>query len=219
MLTVPIDIWNNTIIDGHNRYQICQEHNIDFQVKELSFDSDDDAKVWIIDNQLDRRNLAPFSYIELRLKKTEILDLKKKAEENQKEHGGTAPGKSLIQNSEKVFEPINITKELSKETGYSTDTVSKAIRIVKKAPEEVKEKLRTGELSINRVYQDIKKEEKKENRINDLKEKAKQGSLIEISNGIDLRFGDFENVLSSIPDNTIALITSIIIFIYSYPDE
>ena len=47
-------VWNNTIIDGHNRYAICQEHGIPFEVSKIHFASKEDATLWIVENQLGR---------------------------------------------------------------------------------------------------------------------------------------------------------------------
>ena len=54
----PIVIWNGYIIDGHNRYEICKKNHIGYKVKEMSFESRDEAVVWICTNQLGRRNIA-----------------------------------------------------------------------------------------------------------------------------------------------------------------
>ena len=54
----PIVVWNGIIIDGHNRYRICQEHEIPFPVEEKSFDCREEAIAWICANQLGRRNLS-----------------------------------------------------------------------------------------------------------------------------------------------------------------
>ena len=55
----PIITWNGFIVDGHNRYEICTKHNVEFNVVEMDFDSDEDAIAWICANQLGRRNLTP----------------------------------------------------------------------------------------------------------------------------------------------------------------
>ena len=34
-----IKLWNDTIIDGHNRFSICMRHGVIFQTEELDFDS------------------------------------------------------------------------------------------------------------------------------------------------------------------------------------
>ena len=54
----PIIVWDKTIIDGHNRYEICTKHNIPFTTSEKSFDNKHDVINWIIDNQLSRRNIT-----------------------------------------------------------------------------------------------------------------------------------------------------------------
>ncbi|RZK65662.1 MAG: hypothetical protein EOO85_27990 [Pedobacter sp.] len=47
------------LIDGHNRFAICQKHHIDFKVHLMNFPSLEQVKFFMIDNQLGRRNLAP----------------------------------------------------------------------------------------------------------------------------------------------------------------
>lgn len=54
----PITVWNGTIVDGHNRYEICMRHQIPFAVEEISFDCKEEAIAWICANQLGRRNLT-----------------------------------------------------------------------------------------------------------------------------------------------------------------
>jgi len=50
--------FNGTVIDGYNRYEICQKHNIPFTTSEKSFDNEHEVINWIIDNQLSRRNIT-----------------------------------------------------------------------------------------------------------------------------------------------------------------
>lgn len=51
-------LWNGTLIDGHNRHDICTKNNIAFTTIEIELGSRDDAINWIIDNQLGRRNIT-----------------------------------------------------------------------------------------------------------------------------------------------------------------
>jgi len=53
-----ISLVEYTIIDGHNRYEICQKHNIEFKTEIHEFDNIGDVNKWIDDNQLGRRNLT-----------------------------------------------------------------------------------------------------------------------------------------------------------------
>ena len=50
--------WNDVIVDGHNRYEICRKWNIPYRTIRISFPSREAAVSWICMNQLSRRNLS-----------------------------------------------------------------------------------------------------------------------------------------------------------------
>ena len=59
-LLSPLIVWNNTLVDGHNRYIILQKHpEICFSTMPLRFANREEALAWICKNQLGRRNLSP----------------------------------------------------------------------------------------------------------------------------------------------------------------
>ena len=59
-LISPLIVWNNTLVDGHNRYAILQKHpEIYFSTMPLRFENREEAIAWICRNQLGRRNLSP----------------------------------------------------------------------------------------------------------------------------------------------------------------
>ena len=151
----PLAIWaeENIVLDGHNRYHICQEHGIAFDVREISLPDRDAAKRWIILNQFGRRNLTPYQRAELALKLEPLIA----AQAREKQRDGGA--QKVPQNS---AEAVETRVELARVAGVSHDTISKAKVIAAKAPEAVKQKLRSGELSINAAYRDIRKAEQQE---------------------------------------------------------
>ena len=53
-----IIVWNDTIVDGHNCYEICNKLDIPYEVKEQSFSGRDEVIAWICANQLGRRNIS-----------------------------------------------------------------------------------------------------------------------------------------------------------------
>jgi phage N-6-adenine-methyltransferase len=57
----PLVVWASkgtlTLLDGHNRYEICTRLGLPFDIHELRFKSRDEAEDWIDRNQLGRRNL------------------------------------------------------------------------------------------------------------------------------------------------------------------
>lgn len=57
----PLVVWaeRGILLDGHNRFRICNAHSIPFEVVRYSFDSRQDAHDFVIRNQLARRNVTP----------------------------------------------------------------------------------------------------------------------------------------------------------------
>ena len=54
----PLCVWNTTILDGHNRYEICSRLQIPFQISYIFLRSREEAVAWICANQLGRRNIT-----------------------------------------------------------------------------------------------------------------------------------------------------------------
>lgn len=57
----PIIIWKDhgDIVDGHNRYDICIANDLKFKTTEMAFEDAEAVKMWMMENQLGRRNLNP----------------------------------------------------------------------------------------------------------------------------------------------------------------
>lgn len=170
----PIILWNDTIIDGHNRYEICKRNNIEFKTTNKEFSNREEAKKWIIKNQFGRRNLSIYDKSVLALKLENLF--KEKAKENLKTStGGSNP--QPFHKSEKV-EPINTTKEIAKIAGTSHDTIARVKKIEEKAPEDVKEKVKNGEMSINQAYGYVKTYEYLEEEIKDKEVEEKDNEYL-----------------------------------------
>jgi len=50
--------WNDYIIDGHNRYEICIKHGLEPPVFPMVFESREEVIIWICSVQLSRRNVT-----------------------------------------------------------------------------------------------------------------------------------------------------------------
>lgn len=152
----PICLWNGLIVDGHNRWRIIQNHpDIGYETREMVFLSRNDAMAWIIRNQLGRRNLPNYERARLALRLKETIAAEAKANQ------GTRT--DLCQKSDRSS--IDTKKELAKVAGVSHDTIHKVDVIEQKAPEEVKDQLRRGEVSINKAYNEIRDAEKVQPRV------------------------------------------------------
>lgn len=177
-------VWSGIILDGHHRYEICQKHGISFRAVEKEFDSREEAKIWVITNQFARRNLTAFQRAELALRLKPLIAEKAKKHEQ-------AGGGSGISGRQKSDKPINTKKELANICGLSHDTIHKAEKIVERATETIKQKVRNGEISINKAYSEIKKTRHR----NDI-QRQKQ----EIEQGIaELPEGKFEIIMMDVP--------------------
>jgi hypothetical protein len=60
----PLIAWQKkddqlVLVDGHNRYKICKRNNIPFKVKKIDFKDIEEVKIWMVENQMGRRNLTP----------------------------------------------------------------------------------------------------------------------------------------------------------------
>ena len=143
--------WNNHLIDGFNRHSICKKHNIEFKTIVKQFRTFSEVKQWIITNQLGRRNINLYQRSILALEMKKIFA--EKAKEKQIEAGGALPQKS-------AKAPIDTREKLAKKAGVSHDTIAKVDVIKCHASEQQKEGLEKGDLAIDKVYQEIKKDEK-----------------------------------------------------------
>ena len=168
--------WNGYIIDGHNRYHIAQKWDLDFETESKHFEDENAVREWMILNQFGRRNLSNYQRSVLALELEQVFS--NKAKERQK---GGQGGILLSQKSDEANE-VSTKKELAKVANVSHDTIIRVKKIEEKATPEVKEKLATGELSINQVYTDIKKQEKKDERdlkIQEVKKKIEEENLVQ----------------------------------------
>jgi hypothetical protein len=194
------DDWPKVIIDGHNRYEICTRLGIEFCTVNIEFDSRDDAKIWIIKNQFGRRNLQPFTRTNLALQLEPLIAAKAKGNQIRK------PESVLQKSAEQV--PIDTRQEVAKAANVSHDTVAK-VKIINKAVEagkvapEVVEKLRTGEVSINRVVKDVKEAATAERRTEQRKEAVAKAEPQFFDN---VHVGDFRDHFDKVADGSLSLI-------------
>jgi hypothetical protein len=121
----------------------------------MDFPDEDAACIWIIRNQFGRRNLAPFTRVELALKLEPLIAAK--AKEKKKESGGAVPHKC-------AKPPIETREELAKTAGVSKRLIDEGKLIDKHADEETKQKLRTNQTTIHRVAKEIKETQAKASR-------------------------------------------------------
>ena len=160
----PIIIWQgkDIIIDGHNRYQICKKHNIPFEAKEIEFSNKDEVTLWMVKQQMGRRNLTPLQRIELAEKYRPIY--RKKAKENQGTRNDLKNNitANLPQSSSNSDKKRNSTvdKQLSDIAGTSERTYRMGAKILNSGDETLIGEVKSGEKTINRAYNELKEKSK-----------------------------------------------------------
>ena len=141
------------IVDGHNRFRICEKHGLPFSMLVFSFEDLLEAKQWALDTQKGRRNLDKWELGKIALKlKPEI---EAKAQANMSAGGGdqkSASAKSGLAILPNPISPVDTRKELANAVGLGERTMGKVMQIDEHAPSAVREALDRGELSINQGY-------------------------------------------------------------------
>ena len=104
----PLVVWNDILIDGHNRHKIAKKHGLHFEVESMDFANEEEAKIWIIDHQLGRRNLPHYVKMELAQMKEPII--RAAAKERQAEFYGNQYTGKLADRGKDADKPVNTEK-------------------------------------------------------------------------------------------------------------
>ncbi len=141
------------IIDGHNRFRICEKHGLPFRMLVFSFADLLEAKQWALDTQKGRRNLEKWELGKIALKLKPEIEARAKANMsagggNQKSEGA----KSGLATLPNPISAVDTRKELADAVGLGERTMGKVMQIDEHAPAAVKEALDSGDLSINQDY-------------------------------------------------------------------
>lgn len=165
----PLVVWrqpdgHDMLIDGHNRWSISVHHaGIPFQVVHKDFVDMDEAKLWIINNQLGQRNLELVDKILLEDRKRGILaaQAEKKKLSSLKQNTTTEDKKSCPRTAQSREEKRQNSTDykIAKAAGTSEDTVRKVRAIKDSGDTELIENIRKGEISINQAHRQVKEKE------------------------------------------------------------
>lgn len=143
-------LWGDVLVDGHNRYAICQKHGIPFKVVQNErFRSMEDVMLWMIDNHLGRRSVSDFQRGVLALRKKDILAkrLEEEAARIKAEDAAIAPPES---DAEAAAPKVRTSREdIARAARLSSNTISQIEKIQATATPELVEAVRTGTISIN----------------------------------------------------------------------
>lgn len=160
--------WKGYIIDGHNRYEICNKHSIAFEVLEKdNFETEADVKLWMINNQFNRRNLPiatrmklAYRFKEIEAEKAKIRELAGVKRDNTENNPYPPVGKGEQQTSN--VQSRGTLGEIAKMANVSHTTAEQYDAIQRKGTDEQKAQVDSGDSSIKKVYTQIQRAERLE---------------------------------------------------------
>lgn len=146
-------VWkgHQVLVDGHHRYEICRRHGIPFDVIEMDFDCREAIFVWMILNQLARRNAPDAVRIELALKlePAEAALAKQRQLANLK-HQSVVVAISPQRSNDDA--PTRTRDKLAGAAGVGSKKFDQGKHILNTAPETLKQQWRNEEVSTNAAY-------------------------------------------------------------------
>ncbi len=140
-------LWGDILVDGHNRYGICQKHGLPFNtLQNHTFQSMDDVHLWMIDNHLGRRSVSDFQRGVLALRKKEIVSArlaKAQAQRSSAEIAGADPS------AQAPAEPPWTREAVARAARVSSATLGQIEKIQQTAAPELVDAVKSGVISIN----------------------------------------------------------------------
>ena len=142
-------LWGDLLVDGHNRYRLCQKHGLPFNtVQNPRFQSMEDVHLWMIDQHLGRRSVSDFQRGVLALRKREIVA------ERRRQFLAEPPSEAALEAAaERTPQPepapLKSREDIARAARLSSSQVVQIEKIQKQAAPEVVEAVKTGALSLS----------------------------------------------------------------------
>jgi len=140
-------LWGDLLVDGHNRYGICQKHGIAFNtLQNQTLQSMDDVHLWMIDNHLGRRSVSDFQRGVLALRKKEIVSAR--LAQTQAQQSSAQPTETDVAGQSKA-DPVWTREAVARAARLSSATLGQIEKIQKTAAPELVSAVKAGVISIN----------------------------------------------------------------------
>lgn len=177
---------DGVILDGHNRFKICQQLGIAPRFAVREFENKLLEKKFVIECNLKRRHLNDFQKAELGVL---LLPIEQELAKQRQVHD------SSCSNDQKG----NARDIAASKVGMSGTTFERAKKVIDRAPEEVKQLLRNGKTTISKEYQKIQKDEKRQIRQDEIR-----NIQVNLPETVTLYNQEFQS--APVADNSVSLI-------------
>jgi hypothetical protein len=158
------------LVDGHNRYALCQKHGLDFKVEVKEFADIEEVKGWMINNQLGKRNVT--EEVKSYLRGLQYKNAKNKL-------GGTGANQhkqQLGQNDQAAtHEKLAAQHKVSSKTIQRDEKFYEGLELLTEGDKELKWKILNRELNVPKtLIGNLSKQNKEE--VKELLTKINQGT-------------------------------------------
>jgi len=154
-------LWGDVLVDGHNRYGICQKHGLPFNtVQNPKLKTLEDVHLWMIDQHLGRRSVSDYQRGVLALRKREIVAQRRARAQALANEARPGDDGAAAEDDEAELEaaakaavlepkPLQSREDIARAARLSSSQVGMIEKIQKQAAPEVVAALKAGELSLN----------------------------------------------------------------------
>jgi hypothetical protein len=142
-------LWGEVLVDGHNRFRLCQKHGLPFNtLQNSSFKSMEDVHLWMIEQHLGRRSVSDFQRGVLALRKKDILNTRRQAPRDVAAAPPAAASEAQPQAAQTEAK-LGSREALAKEARLSSNTITQIEKIQKTAAPALVAAIKSGTISIN----------------------------------------------------------------------
>jgi hypothetical protein len=149
------------VLDGHHRLRVCRELGLEPKTEVKTFPNVLLEKKFVIESNLRRRHLNDFQKAELALP---LLEVERELAK-QRQTAGRSQHK-FLPNEGKVSQDLlnkhdrESTTIVAKSAGLSSSTFQRAVKVIERGSEQLKEKTRSGKMSISFAHKQVMRREK-----------------------------------------------------------
>ncbi|PWU81204.1 MAG: hypothetical protein DLM72_08090 [Candidatus Nitrosopolaris wilkensis] len=194
-LHIPVIVnKQGVVLDGHHRFRACKELRIPLLFRTKEFKDSLEEKQFLIEVNLRRRQLNEFQRVELGYS---LEDIEKERAKRRMSIGGHIVGlankkedsdnnneiERRVASIEATLEPSEekgkVSQIIAKKIGVSTATYERGKKIIEKGTEDQKNSLRRGTMGMTNVYNQIRRQEQREDMIRQVQEAAGDGCQLD----------------------------------------
>ena len=220
----PLVVWNRdgeyVLLDGHHRYELAQKHGLTFSTIGLQFNNREEAIQWVLQNQLARRNLTDEQrtlilgrlYNQMKLaqgrppedeKVVNFTTFSGSAATARHVGGMFGVGEKTVRNAAEFAKAVDTLAEIEPKAaevvllGKLPDAKTALPKVEPELLPKVAERIAQGNAhSVKDAVERIRREERQ----------TTKPVLQGVYDGLDIRRGDFREVLADIPDHSVDII-------------